>query len=124
MDRILRWLTASLVFMALAAGIFLLANDANIGVPLGLSAAAISAAPLLLVGVAFLLFQNTIKPRWSELLRNMLLAGTFILWGVVQLMPRIPLSERLGNLVIALYVLDLSWVILARLASAGGDSID
>lgn len=117
MNSFLRWLTVVLVVLALAASVGLLVNDARLGVPLGLSAAAISAAPLLLVGISFLIFQPMIRPRWTELLKNLLLAATFILWGVVQLMPQTALSQRLGDLVIVLYVLDLAWVILAGLAS-------
>jgi hypothetical protein len=41
-----------------------------------------------------------------------LLAMTFILWGIVQLMPQNALSARLGNVVVALYVLDVAWAIL------------
>jgi hypothetical protein len=44
-----------------------------------------------------------------EFLKNALLAATFLLWGIIQLMPRNATSIRLGNVVIVLYVLDLSW---------------
>lgn len=72
----------------------------------------ISGVSLLLVGIAFLNLQLTIRPWSKELLKNLLLAATFILWGVIQLMPRNTLSLRLGRLVIALLVLELAWVIL------------
>ena len=99
--------------MALAAGMGLLIGDAKIWSPPGLSAAAISAAPLLLVGASFLILQTIIRPRFAELMKNALLAATFLLWGAVQLMPQNTMSKRLGNVVIALYVLDLAWVILS-----------
>jgi hypothetical protein len=98
--------------MALASGTALLFGDAKLGNLPRFPAAVISAAPLLLVGAAFLIMQPIIRPRWSELLKNILLAATFLLWGVVQLMPQDSMSKRLGNVVIALYVLDLAWVIL------------
>jgi hypothetical protein len=117
MISILRYFTIAMAVLALAAGVILLANDMKIAANLGLPTDAISAAPLLLVGVAFLIFQPLVRPRWTELLKNLLLAGTFILWGIIQLMPQTTLSLRLGDLVIALYVLDLAWIILAGLAS-------
>jgi hypothetical protein len=119
MNRILRWLTMGLVVLALAACVGLLASDSRAVNALGLSASAISAAPLLLVGMSFLIVQTMIRPRLLELLRNMLLVAAFILWGVVQLMAQSVLSKRLGNVVIALYVMDLAWVILARVNPTG-----
>jgi len=119
MNKIFLWLTIGLVVLALASSIGLLARDARIGVALGLSAAAISALPLLAVGLSFLIVQAMIRPRWTELLKNLLLAATFLLWGVVQLMVQNPLSKRLGDVVIALYVVDLAWTILARLHPPG-----
>jgi hypothetical protein len=58
------------------------------------------------------------RPPWADLLKNILLASAFILWGIVQLMAQNALSKRLGNVVIALYVLDLAWVILVGLNPA------
>lgn len=98
--------------LALAAGMGLLISDAKIWNPPALSAAVISAAPLLLVGASFLILQPILRPRFAELLKNALLAATFLLWGAIQLMLRNAMSMRLGNVVIALYVLDLAWVVL------------
>ncbi len=86
---------------------------------MGPSAAASSAVPLLAVGLSFLLVQPMIRPRWTGLLKNVLIAVTFLLWGVVQLMSQNPLSKRLGDLVIALYVVDLAWTILDRVNTTG-----
>jgi len=114
LNNALRWISYGLAILALAAGSALLLADAKPGtLPRLLPMAVISAAPLLLVGTAFLIMQPVICPRLMELLRNALLAATFLLWGVIQIMPRNTTSLRLGNVVIALYVLDLAWVILA-----------
>jgi len=121
-NRILFYATAGLVVAALAASVLLLASDTGLGVSLGLSMTTISSAPLLLAGISFLAFQSMLRPRPSELLKNTLLAGTFILWGIVQTMPQGALSARLGDLVIVLYVLDLAWVILAGIASQQGQN--
>ena len=116
MNRVLGWVSKSLAGMALVCGAGLLASDANVRLPWGLSSAAISATPLLLIGVAFVILQATMRPRWTEVVKNLLLAATFILWGVVQLMEPSALSKVLGDVVIALYVLDLAWVVLASAA--------
>jgi hypothetical protein len=110
-NNALRWISYSLAVLALAAGVALLVGAPKIRTPLRLSAAAISAAPLLLVGAAFLIMQPVLRPRRTELLKNALLAATFLLWGAIQLMPRNTTSLRLGDVVIALYVVDLAWVI-------------
>lgn len=114
MNKILLWLAIGLVVLALASSIGLLASDTTIGVALRLPAAMISAVPLLAAGLSFLILQLMIRPRWTELLKNILLAATFLLWGIVQLMANNLLSKRLGDVVIALYVVDLAWAILAR----------
>jgi hypothetical protein len=112
MNNILRWISYGMAALALVAGIALLLRDAKIWIPSDLSAAAISAAPLLLVGTAFLILQPAIRPCLIDLLKNALLAATFLLWGAIQFIPQNALSSRLSNLVIALYVVDLAWVIL------------
>lgn len=85
--------------------------------PSGLPPAAISALPLLAVGLSFLIVQVMFRPRRAELLKNMLLVVAFLLWGIVQLIEHNPLSKTLGNVVIALYVVELAWTILDRLNS-------
>jgi hypothetical protein len=44
-----------------------------------------------------------------------MLGAAFLLWGVVQLMPASDLATELGNLVIALYVVDLGLLIWTEL---------
>jgi hypothetical protein len=120
--RALRLLARTLAIMALACAIGLLASDTKVGTALGLSTAVISAAPLLLIGVSFLMAQTLTHQRWTELLKNILLAAAFILWSVVQLMEQNALSKRLGSVVITLYVLDLAWVILVGVNRASRHS--
>jgi hypothetical protein len=107
---ILRWVSCGLAVLALLAGAALLLLGPR--TTSGISAVVISAAPLLLVGVAFLALQPVLRPSRSELLKNMLLALTFLLWGGLQFLPQNSLSAWLGNLVIVLYVVDLAWVVL------------
>ncbi|MGA7795130.1 MAG: hypothetical protein WCA19_18990 [Candidatus Acidiferrales bacterium] len=117
LNNVFRWIGYGLAVLALAASIGLLVGDAGIGTLSRLWTAATSAAPLLLVGTSFLFVQPIIRPRLVELLKNVLLAATFLLWGIVQLMPQNAISVRLGNVVIALYVLDLAWVTLGTVVS-------
>ena len=112
MNRFLRCMTIALVVSAFAFTSALLINDAGTGTLQGPTRSLISALSLLLVGVAFLIVQPILPLRPKEFLKNVLLAATFILWGIVQLMPQSVLSLRLGSLVVALYVLDLGLVIL------------
>lgn len=111
-SKILRWISFTLAFLALAACIGLLIGNARTGFLPGFSAAGATAAPLLLVGTSFLFVQPVIRPRLLELLKNVLLAAAFLLWGIIQFMPQNAMSMRLGNVVIALYVLDLAWITL------------
>jgi len=114
MKRIPRWFAVSLVAVALASSAALLASDARIRLS-ALPASLISSVPLLAVGVAFLVIQFSAPPRFTDLLKNVLLAATFILWGIVQLMAPGALSKILGDVVVVMYVVDLAWVILAWL---------
>jgi len=71
----------------------------------------LSALPLLLAGFSYLLLQAILRPRRLELLKRLMLGSAFLLWGVVQLMPVGDLAVELGNVVIALYVIDLGLII-------------
>jgi hypothetical protein len=116
-NKILFWLAAALAAVALASSVGLLTSVIKIGLAPGIPPAAISALPLLAVGASFLLVQAMIRPRRAELLKNLLIVAAFLLWGVVQLIEHNPLSKTLGDVVIALYVVELAWTILARLNS-------
>ena len=111
--RVLQGIGSALSVLALAASAGLLISDAGVWPLSGHAFSAVSAAPLLLVGISFLLVQPAIRPRSAELVKNLLLAATFLLWGAIQLMPQSAISRRLGNVVVVLYVIDLAWVVLA-----------
>ncbi len=71
----------------------------------------LSALPLLLAGSSYIVLQGILRPRRLELLKRLMLGTAFLLWGVVQLMPVSDLAVELGNVVIALYVVDLGLII-------------
>ncbi len=107
----LRWLSRSLAMLALlGGGLLLLLDGAPRGLP-GLSHAPVSAAPLLLIGLAYVGLQPLVRPRPLELLKRLMLGGAFILWGVDQLLPPGHLATTVGDVVILLYVLDLALII-------------
>jgi hypothetical protein len=111
---LLRSMTIMLAVLAVAFSALLLAKDAGVQILPQLPLYVLSAVSLLLVGAASLIVQAMMRPRPRELLKNLLLAATFFLWGIVQLMPQNILSMRLDDLVIALFVLDLAWAALLR----------
>jgi hypothetical protein len=116
-NNIAFWLVAGLAALALAFTVGLLTSVAVEGFPQGLPPAVVSALPLLTVGLSFLIAQAMIRPGRAELVKNLLIVTAFLLWGVVQLIEHHPLSKTLGDVVIALYVVELAWTILARLHS-------
>jgi hypothetical protein len=115
---ILQLLALNLVIVALMSSVGLLALDSTVPGAQGRFAAAIAALPLLAVGFSFVLVQLIIRPGRQELLKNLLLAATFVLWGCVQLMKLNLLSKTLGDVVIALYVTDLAWTIFESVLPA------
>jgi hypothetical protein len=129
LEELLRWLARSLAIMALISSFALLCVGATpvlSSLPTDIAKAALrgwalvknvplSALPLLLAGSSYLVLQAILRPRPLELLKRLMLGTAFLLWGIVQLMPASNLSAELGNLVIALYVVDLGLIIWSDL---------
>ena len=100
-----------MVILALTASAAALALDAA---PVSLSEtvhAAVSPVPLFLIGTAFIGLQVWLRPGLGALLKRAMVALAFLLWGVVQLLPPSALATTLGDIVIALFVVDLAIVI-------------
>jgi hypothetical protein len=70
----------------------------------------ISSLPLALAGLGYCLLQIRLKPSRRLLLKRLVLAGAFLLWAVVQLLPSGRVAVFFGDAVIAAYVLDLFWI--------------
>ncbi|HUN57879.1 MAG TPA: hypothetical protein VMU41_07170 [Candidatus Binataceae bacterium] len=83
--------------------------------------APLSATPLLLAGAAYIVLQALLRPRPLELLKRLMLGSAFLLWGITQLMPVSALATELGNIVIALYVIDLGLIIRTDLRTVGAN---
>lgn len=109
-DRIARAIGGGVAFAAVIVGIVLLVGDAA-GLTGRAAHAPISAAPLLMVGAAFMAVLPLTRPGWREFLKRGMVGVAFILWGIAQLMPPGTAATTLGDLVITLYVIDLALVI-------------
>jgi|SRR5271163_2685505 len=125
LEELVRWIARSLAVMAVVSSVALMCVGATpllTSMPAHLAKAALrgwallkelplSALPLLLAGASYILLQAILRPRPLELVKRLMLGSAFLLWGAVQLMPAGDLATELGNLVIALYVVDLGLII-------------
>jgi hypothetical protein len=71
--------------------------------------------PLLLVGIAFLGWLAIDRPATIDLIKQVLIAVAFILWGGNLLMPSGQWTRFVGAVVIAIYVFDLAWLMEGNL---------
>jgi hypothetical protein len=81
----------------------------------------LSSLPLALAGLGYAILQFRLKPARGKLFKRLLLAATFLIWAVDQLLPSGRLATFVGDVVIAAYVLDLFWLIEEQVSGAGPD---
>jgi hypothetical protein len=81
----------------------------------------LSALPLALAGFTYAALVLRLRPARRTLLKRLLLAATFVIWAVDQLLPPGHLATFIGDVVIAAYVLDLYWLIEEQTLSASND---
>lgn len=72
---------------------------------------------MALAGVAYAGLQIRLRPDRRTLGKRLLLAATFVLWAINQLMPPGRLSAFVGDVVVSAYVLDLFWIIQEQSAN-------
>jgi hypothetical protein len=82
----------------------------------------LSSVPLAMAGIGYAILQLRIRPPRGTLLKRLLLAATFVIWAVNQLMPSGRPAMIIGDAVIAAYVLDLYWLIQEQLAAVNSTS--
>lgn len=125
LQELLRWIVRSLAVMAVLSSVALLCVGATpllTSLPSYVAKEALRgwalvrklplpALPLLLAGSSYVVLQAILRPEPLELLKRLMLGIAFLLWGVVQLMSASNLATELGNVVIALYVIDLGLII-------------
>jgi hypothetical protein len=82
----------------------------------------LGALPLVLIAVAYLVYQFVHRPAPLELIKAFMLALAFLFWAANQLWPAIPQATLFNDLAIALFVLDVFLVIIGWPASAPDES--
>ncbi len=83
--------------------------------------AVLSAAPLGLIAFAYLAHQAVRKLSWMEGLQAALLAAAFLCWSVYQLFPTFAGGPVFNDVAIALFVLDVAFILNGRLRSTTSD---
>ena len=68
-----------------------------------------------LIGIAYLAWLATERRPIVEMVKQVLIALAFILWGTNLLMPTGHWAQFVGGVVIAVYVFDLAWLIEGNL---------
>jgi hypothetical protein len=111
-----------LAVLAVVSGAVLLLVDALPHLLPAWPRAPLSAAPLVLIGIAYISLQPLVRPRPLELLKRMMLGGAFILWGIDQLLPPGHLTTVIGDVVITLYVVDLGLIIKSHVQREDWDT--
>ena len=72
----------------------------------------LGALPLALIAVAYLAHQAVRRARWRELGKAVLLALAFLFWAANQLWPELSAATLFNDVAIALFVLDVFWVLV------------
>jgi hypothetical protein len=122
-DRAVIWPVRVIGALAVLSGFFLLGVDSPLTsqLPAWISRAVIEAMPLLLVGIAYLAWLAVDRPPMVDLIKQILIAVAFVLWGISLLMPPGPWTRFVGAVVIAIYVFDLAWLMEGNLRKRFGD---
>jgi hypothetical protein len=74
-----------------------------------------SAVPLILIGVAFAALQFALPRTPMQMLLGLMVAAAFILWGVEQFLSNQAVISFIDDVVVLLFVIDLSIVIYGHL---------
>jgi hypothetical protein len=69
----------------------------------------------MLIGFSYIVLQLSGRQRWNEMVKGVLLGTAFPLWGCEQLLPPSPLVTAMDSAVVAIFVVDLSLIILEHL---------
>jgi hypothetical protein len=82
----------------------------------------LGALPLALIAVAYLAYQSIRRPGPAELFKALLLALAFLFWAANQFWSDAPCAVLLNDLAIALFVLDVFFVIAGWPATSPDES--
>lgn len=84
----------------------------------------LSSLPLAVAGIGYASLQLFRRPPLETMLKRLLLAATFVLWAVNQLLPAGKAATFIGDVVIVAYILDLYWLIQEQVADSTTDLSD
>ena len=71
----------------------------------------LAAFPLAMIALAYLVYQAAHRPARMEALKAILLASAFLFWAAYQLWPDLHEATLFNDIAIALFVLDVFFVI-------------
>ena len=75
----------------------------------------LSALALIFVGLSYICFQIAAVRKPAERVKGILLGTAFVLWGSEQFVPPSPLVTLIDTAVIAIFVVDISLVLVERM---------
>jgi hypothetical protein len=122
LDRAHRAASISLGAITLASVLMLLVWDIHPGLFPGRAHNLLGALPLALIAVAYLLYQSARRPGRAEMLKAVLLAIAFLFWAANQFWPGAAQATLYNDLAIALFVLDVFFVIVGWPLSSPDES--
>jgi F0F1-type ATP synthase membrane subunit a len=116
LDRAHRALPLLLAALTLLSVVVLLVWDAAPALFPARAHDLLGALPLALIALAYLVYQSIRRPGPQELFKAVLLSIAFLLWAANQLWPSSPRANLYNDLAIALFVLDVFFVIAGQVA--------
>ena len=78
--------------------------------------------PLAMIAVAYLVYQIAHRPARMEFTKAVMLAVAFLFWAANQLWPDLPQATLFNDIAIALFVLDVFWVMIGWPATSSDES--
>ena len=122
LDRAHRALPLLLAALTLVSVVVLLVWDAAPALFPARAHDLLGALPLALIALAYLVYQTIRRPGPAELFKAALLSIAFLLWAANQLWPDSPRANLYNDLAIALFVLDVFFVIAGWPATSPDES--
>jgi hypothetical protein len=122
LDRSHRALAVALAVLTLAGVGVLFAWDAAPRLFPTRSHDVLGAFPLIMIAIAYLVYQVAHRPPPRDLLKAFLLAVAFLFWAANQLWPESPRATLFNDIAIGLFVLDVFLVIIGWPASSPDES--
>lgn len=114
-------LALALAVCALASGALLLVLDILSNFPTHRFHAATSAVPLILIGLSWLCLHPGIGVHPIQFVKRLIAAVAFVLWGIDQVLPPGWWASTVGDVVIALLVLDMALIVRGELTDDPND---